>query len=319
MAAAAHDAQGALARALLQEYPDDAARVVEGGDDRESAELLGREGADASLGLMQRLTPDRAARILALLPPEILRRTTSGMNPNRTAGLLARLDTEERDRCLEVLDESLAAELRELSSYPPETAGALMDPRVTSFRPDATVRDVTRRMRRFRTRRISDVFVVDSEAKLLGSISLETIVLSKPTTRLDGLLESPVVSVQSISSRDEIVETFESHRISSLPVVDFEGRLLGVLRSAVTDPEAGRMLGVLFTRQGPVQLLRAMGSNDPDLRAELVGTQLVGLAIARHVLRVEPLASADHETIVAAVGPTMQRYLAGDLGLMAGS
>jgi AcrR family transcriptional regulator len=91
-------------------------------------------------------------------------------------------------------------------------------------------------------------------------------------------------------------------------------RLLGVLRSAVTDPEAGRMLGVLFTRQGPVQLVRAIGTDHPDLRAELVGTQLVGLAIARHVLRVEPLASADHETIVAAVGPTMQRYLVGDLG-----
>jgi AcrR family transcriptional regulator len=91
-------------------------------------------------------------------------------------------------------------------------------------------------------------------------------------------------------------------------------RLLGVLRSAVTDPEAARMLGTLFTRQGPVQLVRALGADQPDLRAELVGTQLVGLAVARHVLRVEPLASADHETIVAAVGPTMQRYLVGDLG-----
>jgi AcrR family transcriptional regulator len=91
-------------------------------------------------------------------------------------------------------------------------------------------------------------------------------------------------------------------------------RLLGVLRSAVTDPDAARMLGTLFTRQGPVQLVRALGADQPDLRAELVGTQLVGLAVARHVLRVEPLASADHETIVAAIGPTMQRYLLGDLG-----
>jgi AcrR family transcriptional regulator len=91
-------------------------------------------------------------------------------------------------------------------------------------------------------------------------------------------------------------------------------RLLGVLRSAVTDAEAARMLAVLFTRQGPVQLVRALGADQPDLRAELVGTQLVGLAVARHVLRVEPLASADHETIVAAIGPTMQRYLVGDLG-----
>jgi AcrR family transcriptional regulator len=92
-------------------------------------------------------------------------------------------------------------------------------------------------------------------------------------------------------------------------------RLLGVLRSAVTDAEAARMLAVLFTRQGPVQLVRSLGTDQPDLRAALVGTQLVGLAVARHVLRVEPLASADHETIVAAVGPTMQRYLMGDLGM----
>jgi len=90
-------------------------------------------------------------------------------------------------------------------------------------------------------------------------------------------------------------------------------RLLGVLRSAVTDPEAARMLGAMFTRMGPVQLVQALGSDRPHLRAELVGTQLVGLAIARHVLRVEPLASADHEQLVAAVGPTMQRYLVGDL------
>jgi len=91
-------------------------------------------------------------------------------------------------------------------------------------------------------------------------------------------------------------------------------RLLGVLRSAVTDPQAAALLARLFTRQGPIQLLHALGADQPDLRAELVGTQLVGLAVARHVLRVEPLASADHETIVAAVGPTMQRYLVGDLG-----
>jgi AcrR family transcriptional regulator len=91
-------------------------------------------------------------------------------------------------------------------------------------------------------------------------------------------------------------------------------RLLSVLRSAVTDPEAARLLGQLFTRQGPVQLVHAIDADQPDLRAELVGTQLVGLAVARHVLRLEPLASADHETIVAAVGPTMQRYLTGDLG-----
>jgi magnesium transporter len=230
MARASGAAEAALARVMLEEHPDEAVRLVETTADAESAELLARETGDVSLGVIRRLTPDRAARILAALPTDALRRTVAALNPNRVAALLARLDEEERERCLAALDEGLAAELRELSQYPAETAGALMDPRATSFRPDATVRDVTRRLRRFRSRRVQDVFVVDDEGKLQGSVPLETIVLAEPATRLDGLLREAPVSVQSVSSRDEIIETFESHRVASLPVVDFDGRLLGVLR-----------------------------------------------------------------------------------------
>ncbi len=95
-------------------------------------------------------------------------------------------------------------------------------------------------------------------------------------------------------------------------------RMLGILRSAVTDPGAARMLAGLFTREGPIRLVRSLGVSDPDLRAELVGTQLVGLAMARYVLRVEPLATADRVALVRAIGPTIQRYLTGELESGAG-
>ncbi|HKJ24339.1 MAG TPA: magnesium transporter [Myxococcota bacterium] len=220
----------ALAAVMLAEYPDEAARLVEAADDAESAELLGRLRKEIAASLVARLTPDRAARVVALLPTEARQSALVSLNANRAAGLLARLDPDERERCLEGLDPGLVRELRELAVYPPDTAGALMDPRVTSFRPDASVRDVTRRLRRFRNRRVSDVFLVDSEGVLVGSLPLERVVLADPGTRLDGLvLESPV-SVLDVSSRDEVVETFENHRIASLPVVDLDGRLLGVLR-----------------------------------------------------------------------------------------
>ncbi len=230
MARNASRAVGTLARVMIEEYPEDAVPLIESSPDAESAELLAREGAEASMGLIRRLTPDRAARILAGLPPEVLRRAVAALNPNRAAAILARLDEAEHERCLAALDEGVSSELRDLSSYTADTAGALMDPRATSFRPDSTVRDVTRRLRRFRSQRVSDVFVVDAEGKLIGSIPLETIVLAQPATRLDGLIQEAPVSVQSVSSREEIVQTFGSHRVASLPVVDFEGRLLGVLR-----------------------------------------------------------------------------------------
>ncbi|HEX6417816.1 MAG TPA: TetR family transcriptional regulator [Acidimicrobiales bacterium] len=89
--------------------------------------------------------------------------------------------------------------------------------------------------------------------------------------------------------------------------------LLGVLRTAVTDEATTEVLRAMVTERVVAPAVEALGVDHPDLRATLVGSQLIGLVVARHVLRVEPLASAPVDTLVAAIGPTLQRYLTGDL------
>ncbi len=70
------------------------------------------------------------------------------------------------------------------------------------------------------------------------------------------------------------------------------------------------MRGFLGSRIfGPIAA--ALDGADTELRAELAGAQLVGLALARYIVKVEPLASADDETVIAQVAPTLQRYLVG--------
>jgi hypothetical protein len=63
---------------------------------------------------------------------------------------------------------------------------------------------------------------------------------------------------------------------------------------------------------GPIT--QALGVPDTHLRATLVGSQFVGLAIMRFIARLEPLASASIDELVAAVGPTVQRCLTGEIG-----
>lgn len=230
MAAESARADRAMARLMLEEYPDDAARLLETAKDADSAALLGRERPELSADILKRLTPDRAARVLAALPPKTFAAVVHLLNPSRVAALLGRLDEEERERCLDALGSPAAAELRSLSQYPRDTAGALMDPRATSFRPDATVRDVIRRLRRFRNRRIQDVFLVGEDGKLVGTVSLQDVVLASPETLLEALVHGPPVSVAAVASREEVIEAFETHRATSLAVLDIDGRLLGVLR-----------------------------------------------------------------------------------------
>jgi AcrR family transcriptional regulator len=86
-------------------------------------------------------------------------------------------------------------------------------------------------------------------------------------------------------------------------------RITGLVRAAASEPEAARMVRELITREVFTPLAEALGAEDAPFRANLVGSQVVGLVMARYVVRVEPLAAASAETVVAAIGPTLQRYL----------
>ena len=223
-------AQRALAELALDRFPDDAARVFETAPVPEIIALLEAQPARRTAVILRRLTPDRSARLVAAFGDEATRHVLTALDPNRAANLLARLDPEERKACLAALDESLAQELQELAEYPPETAGGLMDPRVTTFRPDATVRDLVRRLRTFRRRRVQDVFVVDPEGRLVGSVTMQEVVLAPSDTRLEAIMRSPTPHVGATSPREEVVAELQRHRVSSLPVVDFDQHVLGVLR-----------------------------------------------------------------------------------------
>jgi len=90
--------------------------------------------------------------------------------------------------------------------------------------------------------------------------------------------------------------------------------MLGVVRSASSDPVAAELLRRVLAEGPFAAIARATDRPAADLRATLVGSQLVGLAMARYIVCAEPLASAPDEVLAQAVGPTIQRYLEGDLG-----
>jgi len=91
--------------------------------------------------------------------------------------------------------------------------------------------------------------------------------------------------------------------------------LLGMLRSAVSDPGAAAMIREFVLSHVVAPIVAALGTPDPELRVTLIGSHLIGIALGRYILRIEPLASISRETLVAAVAPTFQRYLMEPLGL----
>lgn len=219
----------ALARSYLRAYPGEASRRMDDLPVSDIARLLAAEPARYSVPLLERLTPSVAAAVLVTLPPEVAREVIGAMDPVPAVAILGWMDDAERVALLDRLDAGLGRELRRMSEYPPETAGRLMDPRAVGFRPGTTVQQAIARLRSVRIRRVADLFLTDDEQRLTGRVPLQVLAVAAPGALLETLAEAPV-AVRDTDPQDEVVERITKGRLASLPVIDFDGRLLGVIR-----------------------------------------------------------------------------------------
>jgi len=91
--------------------------------------------------------------------------------------------------------------------------------------------------------------------------------------------------------------------------------MIALVRSAATNEQAAALVRGFVERELLGRIAAAIDAPQPELRAALAGSQIVGLVMARYVVRVEPLASAAPEGLEAALGPTLQRYLTGEVAV----
>jgi len=222
----------ALVDNFMEHHPLDAARALEELEATEAARLLAQRPAGSAAEVLRRMNPDGAAHVLEHLEPEVARDLLVGMDPARAANLLARLEPEARARAASSLPERLAHELAELLRFPPGTAGHVMNARVTTFSADTTVSSALAHIRGLRSRRIADVMLVDEEGRLEGAVALQELASAEPNDTLGALARRDVVRVTPMTRREEVVDLLNHHHMASLPVVDLEGRLIGVLRQA---------------------------------------------------------------------------------------
>jgi magnesium transporter len=263
------DGIATLARTYLRDFPGEAARDVESAPLEETVALLASEPTPHAVALIERLASNVAADVLQASAPADARRLFKAMDPVRAAASLAWFDDASREATLAGLDDPAAKELRAMAEYPAETAGRLMDPRVIGLRRGTTVHEAIGRLRAVRTRQISDVYVTDDDGRLAGRVRLQDLAVSAPGDSLDALAE-PAVSVVGTATADEVVETLTDRRLSALPVVDFEGRLLGVIRHDTLVKTAQQDLaGNLQTMVGASRDERALSRVSFAVRARL--------------------------------------------------
>jgi magnesium transporter len=221
----------ALNLRFLRDHPLDAARELERAPAAEGAPVLTRVPPEALRTIWEHITPIAGDALLQAIPAEAAAAVLKELEPGRAAGALMRMDEVTRERHLELVGREAADDLRRLMSYPPDSAGGLMDAHVAALPADITAGDALDRLRAARARGIRSVFLVDDAQRPHATVELQELALADPLRRLGELSRPIAAAVSAIDPRDSIVELLEEQHLDEIPVLDVHGRLIGVVRA----------------------------------------------------------------------------------------
>ncbi|HEV8660968.1 MAG TPA: magnesium transporter [Thermoanaerobaculia bacterium] len=184
----------------------------------------------------------KAARTLLELDEADLNEITSSLDdatiaaicsssaPDDAADLLDALDNERRERILELLGATQSAKLESLLEGEEETAGSLMNTEFLALSEDLTVAEAVEAIRQYpRKESFFYVYCVDEGGHLVGVLSLRSLILASAAARLKDIMVQSVVRTQVDSTPEEVAQIVSKYDLLSVPVVDLQNRLVGVV------------------------------------------------------------------------------------------
>ena len=230
MSAAAEAFLANLALEFAARHPESAATALQDVDAPDAADLLAGARPRDTAAVLTRLGPDGAMRILRRMAPEISQRTIRDADPALASALIRRLpDDDERQAFLASLPAPRRREIELFLSFPENSAGSLMDPQAPVFRHDTRIEHIAAALRESRRVRDQVVMVVDDEGRLIGTVSVVEALLAPPDVRLSSMPIAATPMVEAFAHRDEVAQRLEHQRIAAMPVVDLDGRPVGLL------------------------------------------------------------------------------------------
>lgn len=209
--------------------PADQAEVFDDLDAEDQVSLLPNLDPAVSADILENLDETDAAELVSSLPQDYAVRVIDEMEPDEAADLLGDISPEKAQSFLQELENP--EEVRPLLIHPDESAGGLMTSEFLALRRRMTAGEAIEAIRQWKPEdeSVYYLFVVDSERKLCGVVSLRQLIVADPNTRLADIMDPEVVSVLAGTDQEEVARIMSRYDLLALPVVDQEGRLIGVI------------------------------------------------------------------------------------------
>ena len=218
--------------ALEEMHPADLADIVEelGPAEREAIfETIDSEVAADALSEVE--DPKMQASILEALEPEKAADIVEEMAPDEAADVLSELEQQASEDILDEMDSTDQTEVKELLEFEEDTAGGMMNTEYVALHQNASVADAMAALKGNEDllESLNTLFLVDEDGKLAAAIPLARLFLAPGDARLIELAGEVLIEVPVDESQDRVTEVFDKYNLLTLPVVDEDGKLAGVI------------------------------------------------------------------------------------------
>lgn len=218
---------------------------------RARAEVMSYLELEAQVRIIETMTPSDAAWLLHLMPHD------------ERADLVNRLDDDKVDQIMPKLASAEREDIRRLAGYEPGTAGSVMTTDYATLPPQVTVREALDLLRHIAPDRetIYYSYVVDAQRRLIGLVSLKSLILARPRDRIEDIMQTDLVSARLDEDQESVARKIGHYDLIAIPVIDANEMLVGI----VTHDDAMDIL-----RQEQTEDILAFGGVARDVEADNV-------------------------------------------------
>lgn len=222
---------------IIQRYfnddPGTAAHNVEELQAEQAAKLFEKLSPATASKVFSQLTPAFAAEILSRLPLSVAQEILKRGGADLAASLLLSLSGDEKQNFVNSLPDEIKATAQEILTFPADSAGSHMKTDFAALRPHLTVNEAIKKLRSNTSKRKprTNIYITNEENTLIGVIGIRDLLLAEPSAKLEDLMTKEVISVEPFTEIEEVSKELTRHRFLSIPVVDAQNHLIGVVRA----------------------------------------------------------------------------------------
>jgi len=212
-------------------HPADLADIVEELGPAEREAIFESLDSEVAADALSEVDPKMQAQILESLEPEKAADIIEEMAPDEAADALAEMEEKASADILHEMETLEKNEVQELLEYKEDRAGGMMNTEYIQLHHNATVSDA---LAAFKGNEdlldnLNTLFLIDDEGRPAGAVPLPRLFLAAPEAHLSDLAAEDMIRVSVDEKQDRVTELFDKYNLLTLPVVDEDGKLAGVI------------------------------------------------------------------------------------------